>query len=150
MQVSYQEKVIALWAAFLFGTLFHIQMELMPLFYGFQSAHPAAQGSASIAPILWMMLGFFVIPIFAIIVTAFHDSKRYCAVHFGLTILYSLMNLLHVVLDLQIQPIVWSQMTLMMILFAIGLLLNVVAYQWMRSHSWQVKSLDLVRRSIPY
>lgn len=150
MKVSYQEKIIALWATFLFGTLFHTQLGLMPLFHGLNVVHAPAQGPESIAPILWLMLGFFVLPMFAIIVTAFHDSKRYRVVHFGLTLFYSVMNLLHVVLDLQVQPIVWSQITLMVILLAIGVLLNVVAYQWMRSQPWRVRPLELEGRSIPH
>ncbi len=148
MKVSHQEKIIALWATFLFGTLFHTQLRLIPLLHGLNVAHASTQGSESLALILWLMLGFFVLPMFAIIVTTFHDSRRYRIVHFGLTLLYSFINLLHILFDLQVQPIVWSQITLMMILFAIGVLLNVVAYQWMRSQPWRVRPLELEGRSI--
>jgi hypothetical protein len=131
--VNYRERIIALWTAFLLGTLFHTQLGLMPLFHGLSVAEsqPASKLS-DISVIMWLMLGFFVIPMLTIITTAFSDSKHYRVFHFGLTVFYSVMNLLHVVADLFVQPILWYQITLMVILFLIGLLLNLVAFQWMK------------------
>jgi hypothetical protein len=132
-----QEKIIILWAVFLLGTLFHTQLGLMPLFHGINIATntPAAKNISEIAGILWGMLAFFAIPMLAIVATAFTKSKRYRMFHFGLTVVYSVLNLLHVIFDLMVKPIVWSQITLMVILFLIGLLLNVVAWQWMKESS---------------
>jgi hypothetical protein len=132
-----QEKIILLWAVFLLGTLFHTQLGLMPLFHGINIATntPVAKNIAEIAGILWGMLAFFAIPMLAIVATAFITSKRYKIFHFGLTIVYSVLNFLHVIFDLMVKPIVWSQVTLMVILFFIGLLLNFVAWQWMKESS---------------
>lgn len=146
MKVSYQEKIIALWAAFLFGTLFHIQLGLMPLFQGLNIAPPTASGTANIAPILWLMLGFFVIPMFAIIITTFNDCKRYRIVHFALTLFYTWINFFHLILDLKVQPIAWVQIVLMLVLFGIGLLLNVVAWQWMKATQQNAGILHLEHR----
>jgi hypothetical protein len=132
-----QERIIVLWTVFLLGTLFHTQLGLMPLFHGINVAVHNEQPATTlneIASILWAMLTFFAVPMFVIIATAFINSKRYKIFHFGLTIVYSVLNFLHVVLDLMIQPIVWSQIALMVILFVIGLLLNLVAWQWMKEH----------------
>jgi hypothetical protein len=132
-----QEKIIILWAVFLLGTLFHTQLGLMPLFHGINIASNATATTkvAEIAGILWGMLAFFAIPMLAIVATAFTNAKRYRMFHFGLTVVYSVLNLLHVILDLMVKPIVWSQITLMVILFFIGLLLNLVAWQWMKESS---------------
>jgi hypothetical protein len=135
-----QERIIVLWTVFLLGTLFHTQLGLMPLFHGINIniAGNNAQTTTDlngIANILWAMLAFFVIPMFVIIATIFINSRRYKIFHFGLTIVYSILNLLHVILDLTVEPIVWSQIALMVILFVIGLLLNLVAWQWMKEHS---------------
>lgn len=133
-----QEKIIVLWAVFLLGTLFHTQLGLIPLFHGINIARanaPSATNVNEITSILWGMLAFFAIPMLAIIVTAFTSSKRYRIFHFGLTVVYSVLNLLHVILDLMVKPIVWSQISLMIILFIIGLLLNLVAWQWMQGYS---------------
>lgn len=132
-----QEKIIILWVVFLLGTLFHTQLGLMPLFHGIDIANnaPATTNISEIANILWGMLAFFAVPMLAIIATALTNSKRYRVFHFGLTIVYSVLNFLHVVFDLMVKPIVWSQITLMVILFVIGLLLNLLAWQWMKKHS---------------
>jgi ABC-type spermidine/putrescine transport system permease subunit II len=130
MSVNYQGKIITLWTTFLLGTIFHTDLGLMPLFHGQSVAH--SHESGNISWVMWLMLAFFVLPMFAIIAPAFTESKRFRVAHFGLTVFYSVMNLLHVILDLFVTPIAWYQITLMVILFAIGLLLNVVSFQWMQ------------------
>lgn len=138
-----REKIIILWMVFLLGTLFHTQLGLMPLFHGINIARASEQGAtniAEIANILWLMLAFFTIPMVATIATAFTNAKRYRTFHFGLTVVYSVLNLLHLILDLMVKPIVWSQITLMLILLLIGLMLNVVAWQWMKGYSRSERS----------
>ncbi len=38
MEITLQEKIIALWIVFLLGMLFHTQLALMPLFHGLKVA----------------------------------------------------------------------------------------------------------------
>ena len=139
-QINYREKIIALWTVFLLGILFHTQLALMPIFHGIDVAimghhHEQSATMTEIAPILWGMLVFFVLPILAIVATAFFDFKRYRVFHFALTLIYTVLNFLHVVMDLLVDPIAWYQITLMVLLFFIGILLNIVSYQWMQSSS---------------
>ena len=138
-QLDYQVKLIALWTVFLFGTVFHTQLALIPLFHGFDVAimghqhdTEASQTVAEIAPILWGMLAFFAIPLVAIVTTAFNKSQRYRVGHFWLTIVYTVLNFLHLVLDLFVEPLFWYQIFLMALLFGFGLVLNLVSYQWMQ------------------
>lgn len=133
MAVNHQEKIIALWSVFLFGTIFHTQLGLMPLFYGESVAMSGTKGVTNVSD-LWLMLGFFVLPMIAIVATAFNNSKRYRFLHFGLTIFYSVMNFLHIVLDLLVKPVAWYQIALMVMLFIVGVLLNLVAFQWRQEH----------------
>ncbi len=133
--VSYKEKIITLWAVFLLGTLFHTQLGLMPLFHNQSIAISDAHETENIAWILWLMLGFFAVPMIAIIATLFDDSKRYRKFHFGVTVFYSVMNLAHLLADLLVKPIAWYQIALMVMLFLIGLLLNLVAFQWIQERS---------------
>jgi ABC-type spermidine/putrescine transport system permease subunit II len=88
---------------------------------------------ADIAPVMWLMLGFFVPPIAAIIATSFTNSQSYRKFHFGFTILYTVLNLAHLIADLMVQPIIWYQIALMAMLLAIGLLLNWVSFQWLKA-----------------
>jgi hypothetical protein len=135
MAVSHREKIITLWAVFLLGTLFHTQLGLMPLFHNQSVAISDAHETGNIAWILWLMLGFFAVPMMAMIATLFDDSKRYRKLHFGVTIFYSVMNLAHIVADLLVKPIAWYQIALMVMLFLIGLLLNLAAFQWMQGRN---------------
>ena len=135
--INYREKIIALWTVFLLGILFHTQLGLMPLFHGIDVAimghhHQEAATMAEIEPILWGMLVFFMLPMLAIIATAFYEFKRYRIFHFGLTLVYTVLNLIHAIADLLVDPIAWYQIVLMVLLIFIGILLNIVSYQWMR------------------
>jgi hypothetical protein len=129
---NYQNKITALWTTFLLGTLFHTDLGLMPLFHGQDVANSHEAGDVSW--VFWLMLIFFVLPLFAMIATTFTNSRRYRILHFGLTILYTVLNFFHVVADLSVKPIVWYQIALMVILFVIGLLLNLVSFQWLKYH----------------
>ncbi|MBL1174900.1 hypothetical protein [Pantanalinema sp. GBBB05] len=130
----YETKIITLWSTFLLGTLFHTQLGLMPLFHGIGVARADVHDTAAnVAIVLWLMLAFFTLPMVAMIATTFTQSRRYRTIHLGMTVVYSVMNLLHLIADLVVTPIVWSQITLMTILFVIGLLLNLVAFQWLQS-----------------
>ena len=136
--INYREKIIALWTVFLLGTLFHTQLALMPLFHGVDVAmmghiHQEKATMAEIQPILWGMLLFFILPMLAIVATAFYKFKRLRVFHFGFTIFYSILNFLHLFADLLVDPIAWYQIALMLLLLIVGILLNIVAYQWIQA-----------------
>ncbi|MBD2296049.1 hypothetical protein H6G06_21860 [Anabaena sphaerica FACHB-251] len=134
MAINYREKIITLWTVFLLGTLFHTQLGLMPLFHGLNVVESQPATSLNqLSGIFWLMLGFFMLPMLAMIGTAFTENKRYRVIHFGLTVFYGIMNLMHLVLDLLLPQVIWYQIVLMVLLFLIGLLLIFVGYQWMRS-----------------
>jgi hypothetical protein len=132
MTVNYPEKIITLWAVFLLGLLFHTQLGLMPLFHGISVAEFHAQSVAELAIVFWLMLAFFAVPMIVMITTLFYDSKRYRKIHLAITYIYSVLNLCHVIADLFVKPIIWYQIALMVMLFAIGLLLNLVSSQWLQ------------------
>jgi hypothetical protein len=135
-KLSAPSQMMALWIVFLLGTVFHTQLGLMPLFHGLDvlAAHGhVATDIREITSILWLMLAFFLIPLVAIIGLCFTESRRFRMGHFGLTVVYSVLNFAHLVVDLTIQPIAWYQIALMAFLLMTGLLLNVVAYQWVRA-----------------
>jgi hypothetical protein len=127
---KYTEKITALWTTFLLGTLFHTQLGLMPLFHGQSIAE--SQQTTNLDPIFWGMLLFFFLPMLAIIGVNFSESRSFRKAHFWLTIIYSVLNFAHLVADLLVSPIAWYQIALMTILLIIGLILNVVSYQWLR------------------
>lgn len=132
MSHKYQEKIVSLWIVFLLGLLFHTQLGLMPLFHGLDVVASRSQSIAEIAPIMWLMLGFFVLPMAAIVGTVMTNTRQYRTIHFCFTVIYTMLNLSHLIADLMVQPIAWYQIALMMILLGVGLLISVVSFQWMQ------------------
>jgi len=131
MDLSIQVQIIALWAVFLFGMVFHSQLAMMPMLYGEEVAMPNSTGKMPVSH-PWLMLGFYAIPMVAIAATAITATQPYRIIHFGLTVAYTLMNFTHAAADLAVKPIEWYQIALMLVVFINGLLLNFVAFQWMQ------------------
>ena len=127
-----RNKIIILWIVFLLGLLFHTDLGLMPLFHNLSVTSSPAKNLDEIAPILWLMFGFFVIPMAAIIATVFMNSRNYRRFHFALTIVYTMLNFSHLIADLMVKPIAWYQIALMVILLVIGLLINLASFQWVK------------------
>ncbi|PZD70896.1 hypothetical protein C1752_08671 [Acaryochloris thomasi RCC1774] len=129
--LNFQGKIIALWTTFLLGMLFHTQLALMPLFHGIDVTQSHTHEYLELSSILWLMLGIFALPMLAIVAIAFTASRRFRQLHFGLTVFFTVSNLLHFVSDVLVS-VPSYQLFLMALLFAIGLLLNLVSYQWIR------------------
>lgn len=130
MSLNKQEKIIALWIVFLFGTVFHTQLALMPLLHGENVVMPNTQGRMP-AFESWLMLGFFVLPAIAIVMTAFNNSRRYRLIHFCLTIVFTVVNFIHFGFDLTVQPLAWHQISLIFLILVNSLLLNIISLQWL-------------------
>lgn len=127
--LNYTQKIVTLWSTFLLGTLFHTQLALMPLFHGMDVTESHAHDFASVNFIFWFMFLFFLIPLSIIVIATFNQAQKFRSFHFWLTIVYSVLNLAHFVIDVIIAVPVY-QSVLMAFLFLVGLLLNLVSYQW--------------------
>ena len=127
-----RNQIIILWIVFLLGLLFHTDLGLMPLFHNLSVVSSPATNMDEIALIMWLMLGFFIPPMAAIIATTFINSRGYRKLHFALSLFYTMLNFSHLIADLMVKPIVWYQITLMVILLIIGLLINIVSFQWIK------------------
>jgi hypothetical protein len=130
MSNSYPAKINALWTSFLLGMLFHTDLALMPLFHGLAVQHSHVGGN--LHNVFGFMLVFFTLPMLAIIASTFTHAKSYRSFHFALTIVYSFLNLGHLIADVTVGA-PWYQIVLMVLLLLIGLLLNLVSFQWLKS-----------------
>ncbi len=130
----YAEKIMALWFAFLLGILFHTQLALMPLFHGVDVTESHTHSYIDLDIIFWLMLIFFTVPMLAVFGAFFTPTLRFRQVHLGLTLLYTVLNLAHLISDIVVETPPY-QITLMVFLLMIGLVLNVVTYQWMKAGS---------------
>ena len=138
---TFAAKIIALWIVFLLGTLFHTQLALMPLFHGLSVAESHAHDYTSVNTVMWFMLIFFALPLLAIVGCALYPSPQFRKLHFGMTLAYTVLNLLHLVLD-SIIAVPSYQLILMTVLLGVGLLLNGIAYRWMRASGKLPKRLN--------
>ena len=128
----------ALWAAWLFVMLFHVELGLMPLFHGC-SVEIKSQVSLSHLPrIFFAMLVYFLIPVLAMLL-AFHavsgpiawsGASGWRAAQFWLSAMYSGTNIAHLIADIKIPDARMDQVVLMLVLTLIGLLLNWQAWLW--------------------
>jgi uncharacterized membrane protein len=108
----------------------------MPLFHEMEVEHSHAGGDLN--AIFGFMLVFFMLPMLVIIVTSFTNAKSYRIFHFGLTIVYSILNLGHLIADIMVKA-PWYQLVLMTFLLLIGLMLNLVSFQWIKYHPQRKK-----------
>lgn len=125
-------KVMALWTVFLLGLLFHTQLALMPLFHGIVVAESHTHEYMNLDVIMWFMLIFFGLPMLLILGIVFWPSRRFRQIHFGITLIYTILNVIHFVMDVLVGAPSY-QLLLMLFLVTVGLLLNGVSYHWMRA-----------------
>ena len=137
---SFAAKITALWTVFLMGTLFHTQLALMPLFHGLSVAESHTHDYISVNAVMWLMLVFFLLPLLAILGCTLSPSLQFRRLHFGMTLVYTVLNLLHLGIDSLI-AVPSYQLVLMTFLLGVGLLLNIVAYQWVRATNRAAKRL---------
>ena len=113
----------------------------MPLFHNMKVEQSAVKGELN--GVFGFMLFFFLLPMLAIIASTFTKAKAYRSFHFGITIIYTVQNLGHIISDLLVgEP--WYQIILMLVLLLIGILLNLVSFQWLESYVGRSNSTEVI------
>jgi len=126
-------KIITLWLVFLFGMTFHSLLAFMPLFWGQSIAmSPEQIAKNPMASSMWMVLFFFLLPMIVIAVTLFIETKWYKVTNFVLSILFTLMNIWHLMGHFGETPVDPRQIVLLTFVLISGILLNIVSYRWIR------------------
>jgi hypothetical protein len=141
MAVNHQGKIIVFGTIFLLISLLQTFLKFMPFFYE-QSLTPSYE-LTEILGATWLILAFLIWPMFVIIATALNDSKQYRVILFVITVFYSVINFFRLGFYWQGMQNGWYQVALLITLFVIGLMLNVVCFQWIRhclkTKKWQKK-----------
>jgi hypothetical protein len=135
---NHAQRLITLWIAWLLAMLFHVDLGLMPLFHG-QSPDIHSQIQPEALPLLFgAMLGYFLLPLVAIVLIAYADSaaapatrwRPWRRLHFWFSVVYSVTNLPHLVADILVPDARMDQIVLMLALTVFGLLINVEGWRW--------------------
>ena len=125
--------------------LFHVDLGLMPLFHGISPQIKGQVADSQLPGLFATMLGYFLVPLAAVVGIAYACSnpstrqltapKRrppWRRIHFGLSVIYSLSNMVHLVADILVPDSRADQVVLMGVMVAIGLLINREAWLWWR------------------
>jgi len=141
-------RLITLWITWLLAMLFHVDLGLMPLFYG-QSPEIESHVAASALPLLFgAMLGYFLLPLIAIVLIAYADTaatdtaggparrwRPWRRIHFWFSVVYSITNLPHLIADIVVPDARPDQIVLMLALTGFGLLINLEGWRWWKQNA---------------
>ena len=131
--MSNRAKIMTLWVIFLFGMTFHSLLAIIPIFWGESVAMSQEQIAKNpIAPMMWVMLFFFLIPMIMVVKTLFIETKWYRITNFVLTLVFTLFNIFHIVEHLGESPLDGRQVVLLLFVLISGVFLNIVSFRWMK------------------
>lgn len=136
--IDHGTRLAALWAAWLLLMLFHVELGLMPLFHNLPVVIKSHVPEARLPKLFAAMLVYFLLPLAALLLVvqartttgSWAGSALMRAAQFWFSVAYSLSNGLHLVADIRIPDSRGDQVVLMLVLSAIGLLINREAWLW--------------------
>jgi hypothetical protein len=138
--IDHALRLRSLWFCYLLAMLFHVDLGLMPLFHGLSPEIESQVPEARLPLVFWGMLLYFLIPLFSILLIAWSASdpegqahwRSWRRLHFWISVLYTATNIPHLIADILVPDSRSDQVLLMVVLLAIGLLINREAWRWWR------------------
>ena len=144
-RIDHGLRLRSLWLSWLLAMLFHVDLGLMPLFHGISPQIKGQVADSQLPGLFATMLGYFLVPLAAVVGIAYASSnptnrqltapKRrqlWRLAHFGLSVVYSLSNMVHLAADILVPDSRADQVVLMGVMVAVGLLINREAWLWWR------------------
>jgi hypothetical protein len=131
-------RLIALWVSWLLALQFHVELGLMPLFHGVSPEIESKVPPADLPAIYWAMLGFFALPVVALLLTSYAPGgtgrsgfwRRWPRIQFWFSVVYTAANGMHLIADIVVPDSRSDQVALMVAMVVIGLLINREAWCW--------------------
>ena len=143
-RIDHGLRLRSLWLTWLLAMLFHVDLGLMPLFHGISPRIESQIADSQLPGLFAAMLGYFLVPLGVVVGIAYASSDRqhshsrqhpWRLAHFGLSVIYSLSNLAHLVADIRVPDSRADQVVLMGVMVTVGLLINREAWLWWRQGS---------------
>lgn len=138
----YALRLRHLWTAYLLAMLFHVELGLMPLFHGLSPAIESQVPKQNLPGLFWAMLVYFLVPLVCLVLIAYADGagrggphrvwQPWRGIHFGLSVIYSITNITHLIADIVVPDSRGDQVFLMVVLLGLGLLINWEGWLWWR------------------
>ena len=131
-------RLAALWCAWLLLMLFHVELGLMPLFHGLPVEIKSRVPPSRVPRLFAAMLVYFLLPLAALLLVvqartatiSWAGSSLMRGLQFWFSVVYSLSNGLHLIADIRIPDSRADQVALMLVLSAVGVLINIEAWLW--------------------
>ena len=137
-RIDHGLRLRSLWLGWLLAMLFHVDLGLMPLFHGISPQIKGQVADSQLPGLFATMLGYFLVPLAAVVGIAYASSnptsrrQPWRLAHWGLSVVYSLSNMVHLVADILVPDSRPDQVVLMGVMVAVGLLINREAWLWWR------------------
>ena len=143
LPIDHSQRLRSLWTAWFLCLLFHTDLGLMPLFHGLSPEIESHVAPERLPLVFWAMLVYFLVPLGAYVLTSYASSapgwRRWRWFQFGLSVVYTLTNVAHFLIDILIPDSRSDQVLLMAVMLLLGLLINAESWRWCRSKSsWQI------------
>lgn len=138
--IDHALRLRSLWNAWLLAMLFHVELGLMPLFHGLSAKTESQINPAQLPLLFGTMLIYFLAPLAALVLIAYAASdpngvqrwRPWRRLHFWLSLSYTATNIPHLAADILVPDSRPDQVLLMLVMVAIGLLINLEAWRWWR------------------
>ena len=138
--VDHGLRLAGLWMAWLLLMLYHVELGLMPLFHGLSVEIKSHVPPGKLATVFMAMLVYFLLPLLAMLLTihaisapqSWSNSVGLRSAQFWFSVVYSVSNGMHLIADIRIPDSRSDQVLLMLVLTAVGLLINREAWLWWR------------------
>lgn len=126
-------KIVTLWIVFLFGLTFHTLFAVIPIFGGESVAMSQEMIAKNpMAPMMWMMLFFYLIPMIVMVMVLFIEAKWNKVTNFVLTLVFTLFNIFHIAEHCGETTVDGRQIVLLTFVLISGVFLNIVSFRWMK------------------
>lgn len=136
--VDHALRLRSLWTCYLPAMIFHADLGLMPLFHGISPEIESHVDPARLPLLFGAMLVYFLVPLVSILLIAYAASdpvherrwRPWCRFHFWISVVYTVTNLPHLIAEIVVPDSRADQVALMVVLLAIGLLINLEGWRW--------------------
>ena len=133
LSIDHAQRVRSLWTAWFLCLLFHTDLGLMPLFHGLSPEIESHVATERLPLVFWAMLLYFLVPLGAYVLSSYASSapgwRRWRRFQFGLSVVYTLTNTAHFVVDILIPDSRSDQVLLMALMLGLGVLINVESWR---------------------
>lgn len=125
---EHTNRLAVLWLLTIVGMVLHFNYQVSGIFYGIELLRPGADGTEPMSVLVIRTL-FYHLPMVWVVCIMYARQKWVYSVLFGLSVLYCLAHLSHLIGEVTGSERNYSQLSLLLVVFIISLLLTTEHYK---------------------